>query len=323
MRSIHLVNPLWDAHGGSERRLTHLYDALKSEAQVRIWSEYLVAEQIRQHFPLRRISPFSGRIPWGGTLVFVGIYYYVGGWIRLVRPRRVVAIYNTFSQPCLEKFVARMKWGGLRNIEWVFASNALRAKSGLDGPVQESLINLQEFRPLADVPVKRDRFVIGRLSRDVPEKFHRRDPELFHALAAHGMTVRIQGGTVLESVLGGVPGIELSPVAAVAAAQFLHGLDCFIYRTRDDWFEAHGRVITEAMASGLPVVCGRGGGYEEYISHGENGFLFDTEDEALQIVEKLRNDWDLRTRIGRQARKSMEHLQSDTSRRSLVDFYLR
>ena len=145
--TIHLVNPLWDAYGGSERRLVHLYDALKDEGRVRIWSEYPVAAQWAQEYPVKRIRPLIGSIPWGGTLVFIGIYFYVGGWIRLARPRRVVAVYNTFSPPCLEKFTARMKWAGRENIEWVFASNALRTKSGLVGSVQESLIDLQEFLP--------------------------------------------------------------------------------------------------------------------------------------------------------------------------------
>jgi hypothetical protein len=42
-----------------------------------------------------------------------------------------------------------------------------------------------------------------------------------------------------------------------------------------------GRVVTEAMACGLPVVCHESGGYAEIIEHGRNGFLFDTQQEAL------------------------------------------
>ena len=54
----------------------------------------------------------------------------------------------------------------------------------------------------------------------------------------------------------------------------------------------------EAMACGLPVVCGRRGGYADYIVHGVNGFLFDTSEQAVALILKLRDDAALRARIG-------------------------
>lgn len=38
--------------------------------------------------------------------------------------------------------------------------------------------------------------------------------------------------------------------------------------------EAFGRVIVEAMANGVPVICYNGGGVQEIISHGHNGMLY-------------------------------------------------
>ena len=66
------------------------------------------------------------------------------------------------------------------------------------------------------------------------------------------------------------------------ARLFLLELDCFFYRTSEKYHEAWGRVVTEAMACGLPIVCHDRGGYAEIIDHGRNEFLLDTQEEALE-----------------------------------------
>lgn len=76
-----------------------------------------------------------------------------------------------------------------------------------------------------------------------------------------GCTVRIMGGTVLRNwIPNPTPGLELLPLCRENSATFLRGLDCFLYRTHDNWFETFGRVVFEAMACGLPVVAHRRGG---------------------------------------------------------------
>ena len=51
----------------------------------------------------------------------------------------------------------------------------------------------------------------------------------------------------------------------------------------------------------MPVVAHRWGGYSEYIRDGMDAFLFDTQEEALDILESLRKDVDLRMRMAAQA----------------------
>ena len=70
--------------------------------------------------------------------------------------------------------------------------------------------------------------------------------------------------------LRGVQNVELLRAGAEEPAVFLRSLDCFVYRTSARWFEAYGRVIVEAMATGLPIVAGRDGGYTDYLRHGIN-----------------------------------------------------
>jgi len=52
------------------------------------------------------------------------------------------------------------------------------------------------------------------------------------------------------------------------------------------------------MACGLPVVCHNRGGYVDIIDLGFNGFLFDTQQEALDILLRLKEDQALRESIG-------------------------
>ena len=82
-------------------------------------------------------------------------------------------------------------------------------------------------------------------------------------------------------------------------------VDLFIYPTGHDPF---GLVITEAMASGLPVVVGRDAGAAELIEEGENGLLCQPEDSAgiRAQLSRLAAEPDLAGRLGQAARATME-----------------
>jgi glycosyltransferase involved in cell wall biosynthesis len=82
-------------------------------------------------------------------------------------------------------------------------------------------------------------------------------------------------------------------------------------------------VVTEAMACGLPVVCHQSGGYARIIEHGRNGFLFETQQEALEILLLLKEDQPLRETVGREARRTAEELFSAAVRSELAELYLR
>jgi glycosyltransferase involved in cell wall biosynthesis len=71
------------------------------------------------------------------------------------------------------------------------------------------------------------------------------------------------------------------------------------------------------------VVCHNRGGYAEIIEHGRNGFLFESQQEAFEILLMLKQDPALRERVGRAARRTAEELFSDAVRSEIVEFYLR
>lgn len=310
-RAIHLVNPLWDPHGGADLRTVDLYKLLGDEHPVRLWSEYRIADAFRG-LPVETIWPW--RHPRGGTVVLVGVYFRNGAWIRRTDARRIVVIYNTEQPDRLQKTLQRI---GNRPVQIVYTSEALRDATRRDprlglhdrrlldeGVVLESFVDPSNFDAVFEERVRRghrlrnDRFTVGRMSRDNPRKHHPSDPPFFSALGNRGMRVRVMGGTSLFPALEGHPNVELLPAGAVSSATFLSSLDAFYYRTHPAYFEAFGRVVLEAMLCGIPVVAEARGGYASFVRDGENGFLFEDPREAVAQLEKLKSDTELRQRIG-------------------------
>lgn len=319
-RRLHLINPLWNAAGGSEWRTLELHALLRDAAEVHLWSSATPDPRLQAPCDIRRIRPAQGEFPRQGVFVFIGDYRPPREWIEHAQPRRTILVYNTHSPRRLAAAIERLSLSGCRPVEIVYASETLKRLTGLPGEVQPSWIDLQRFSPSSrdDLP-----FTVGRLSRDVPEKHHPDDPALYRRLQADGMRVRLMGAHCLAESLPAGDGIELLPAAAEPAEHFLSGLDCFYYRTSPHWFEAWGRVVLEAMACGLPVVCDRRGGYAEAIDHGEDGFLFDEDAEAEATIRQLRDDAGLRRRIGLAARAKAESLYAPAARDRMIAWYLR
>ena len=130
------------------------------------------------------------------------------------------------------------------------------------------------------------------------------------------------GGECLRGKAVGLGDDALLPAGATPAADFLQGLDCFCYRTSDQWLEAYGAWCSKRWPADCPVVCGRRGGYADYIVHGVNGFLFDTTAEAIALIRNLRQDQGLRERVGRAARETVERLYGDAAWRRSRHIFL-
>ena len=319
---IHIINPFWNAYGGSERRALSLYALLKDRAKVFLWSGLKPDPRLTSRYKIQVLRPRLGHFPRRGTFVFVGIYAGIGPWIENTRPRRTIVVINTLQPELAERVVDRVALAGPFP-EIVYASEATRAAHRLPGIVEASPIDVDSFVPAMRAP--NTRFTAGRLSRDDATKHHEDDPAFYCRLVGEGCSVRVMGGRVLAGKIpgGASPHLELLPAGAEPAPEFLQSLDCFFYRTASDWFETYGRVVFEAMACGLPVVASRRGGYAERIVNGENGFLFDGEEEALSIIRRLRDDSDLRDRISRGARAAAEHLYAPAALDAVRAFYLR
>ena len=95
--------------------------------------------------------------------------------------------------------------------------------------------------------------------------------------------------------------------------------DLFAFPT---YYEPFGMVITEAMASGLPVITSRSAGASEMITEGVSGLLLDQPADAGELARKitlLLSNEALRKDMGLQARPAASgyrcsHVAEDTLR---------
>jgi phosphatidylinositol alpha-1,6-mannosyltransferase len=72
--------------------------------------------------------------------------------------------------------------------------------------------------------------------------------------------------------------------------------------------EGFGISLSEASASGIPVVAGSGGGMPDAVRDGETGLLVDAEgpEAAGAAVRLLLKDRDLARRLGAEGRRAVE-----------------
>ena len=125
----------------------------------------------------------------------------------------------------------------------------------------------------------------------------------------------------LRKVVDRRPNIEVTPEGRLPAVDFLRSLDIFYYRSGEH-VETFGRVVFEAMACALPVVCHVHGGYAEAIRDGENGFLFETTDQARAILLRLAADPALCRAVGAAARATVERMYAAAAIAARMQFYL-
>jgi glycosyltransferase involved in cell wall biosynthesis len=313
---VHLVNPLWDPAGGSDWRTIDTWRLLRGHAEVSLWAEYRPASVFHDQYPIRAIRPLVMRFPRGGTLVFVGTYFRIGHWTRLASFRRVVVLYNTNQPDRLAKNLARLTRAG-HHPEVIYTSEALRRLHDGAGHVLQSPIDVERFHPQPGNPAPRP-FTVGRLSRDIRSKHHADAAVLWKSLADAGLRVRLMGASCLAAELDGYPGIEILRARSEDPADFLRSLDCFAYRTSDDWFEGYGRVVMEAMATGLPVVVGDRGGYVEHLHDGVNGLVARSTNAMITAVLSLAADRALAARLGSAARRDAVEFNTEILPRRTV-----
>lgn len=333
---IHLFNGFLNPHGGSETEALALAEQLRAHGEVKLWATSSRSPaELREAHGIERITlarAVRGRLahgsgrdagPDGGTYVFVGAHWRNRLWTLVVPPpQRLIYVFNTFHPKILSltsQHPPLLRWP---KTEYVFISEFQKTLLATPGVIHPSPIDIARFTPAANAYAKPagHRPVVGRLSRDTLAKHDPEDFALYREWSANGADVKLQGATCIAGALEANPHLELLPEGAGAAVDFLRSLDVFYYRTGSH-VETFGRVVFEAMACGLPVVCHRRGGYAASIRHGENGFLFDTTQEAREIMRVLLDQPALRAKIGANARRTVEALYSRSALERRAQFY--
>jgi glycosyltransferase involved in cell wall biosynthesis len=78
-----------------------------------------------------------------------------------------------------------------------------------------------------------------------------------------------------------------------------------------DWPEPFGLVMIEAMSCGTPCVAWRAGSVPEIISEGENGFIVDSIEGAVEAVRRVGDLDRARIRASFEQRFSVERMTRD------------
>jgi hypothetical protein len=59
---IHVINPLWDAKGGSDWRAIEMYRTLGTANTVRLWSPFVPAPIFRERYRVELIRPWENKL---------------------------------------------------------------------------------------------------------------------------------------------------------------------------------------------------------------------------------------------------------------------
>lgn len=162
-------------------------------------------------------------------------------------------------------------------------------------------VETERFTPLKNSQCTYDVIYVGRISREKNLK------ALFEAIRSLSVRSLIIGDGELRAgfqrqyisskdkitFLGNVPNRDLPLYLNQARLFILPSL-----------YEGHPKTLLEAMACGMPVIGANSPGIREIITHGENGWLCETDEESIKnAISHLLANPELCKKLGENARK--------------------
>lgn len=311
MTRHHILAPFHMTGGG----IWHAIDLANrltsaSGEPAQLWSAKAPASSW-QRYDIHTISPYQGDIPDGGQLWVVGPDNEIGHWYPHVRFEQVTLIYNQHALPLFYRCMHALTKAGSRKVEVSYISSALANETGVPGTITPPTFDPLRFLgdKSTDRRLTREHFTVGKATRDVRYKHHADDPAMYQLLLEHDYRIALVGATCIKDWLPQHPRLDVrGEIPQTEMVDFLLGIDCLVYRTSMRKPEGFGLCILEAMALGVPVIAHRTGGYTDIIEPGKNGFLFETNAEALTMIDALKNNPDLCQQIGMSAKQTVSEI---------------
>lgn len=190
------------------------------------------------------------------------------------------------------------------------------------------------FQPAETCPERP--FTIGYIGRLVPEKGVRVLLDAFARLAGGDTApplrlIMIGGGTIRAELMAQADALHIADrvewrdqVPSTAMPAQYHDIDVLVLPslTRPNWKEQFGRVLVEAMMSGVPVIGSDSGAIPDVI--GDTGLIVPENDaDALaNAISRLCVDKTLRTDLSRRGReRALAHFTHDQVAAATVEVY--
>jgi hypothetical protein len=148
-----------------------------------------------------------------------------------------------------------------------------------------NVFKLDRFMGNARVPPRGRQLRIGRHSRPGPEKWPTSEADIRSAyLVDSDNEVSILGGAEIpENILGSRPrNWTVYEFGTLDVVHFLNSIDVFVYFHHPAWIESFGRVIAEAMATGLPAILPHH--FEPLF---KQGAIYQTPEGVRETVDRL------------------------------------
>ena len=212
-------------------------------------------------------------------------------WIHL-------PILHRAGVPFLTTFHGRLDLGGLRNVidlfpEAPYVSISEDQRRPLQGARWLGTVyhSLPEAALQPSYDAENYLAFLGRLT-------HEKGPDVAIRIAkATGMQLRIAArvprasrGYFKEQLEPLIDGDQIQLIGEVddrSKQGFLGGAAALLFPI--DWPEPFGLVMIEAMACGTPVIAFRAGSVPAVIEDGVNGFIVDSEEEAIHAVKRVQS----------------------------------
>jgi glycosyltransferase involved in cell wall biosynthesis len=124
----------------------------------------------------------------------------------------------------------------------------------------------------------------------------------------------------LETLFAGLPVYFVGYLQGEELGAAYASADAFVFPSLT---ETLGLVVLEAMAAGCPVIAANAGGIPDIVTDGENGFLFDPQNDrgAIEATQRLLANPLERDNIRRAARQEAERWGWSAATRQLRDYY--